>query len=133
MDQVRVGEQVAEEPRARPGPGPAVGLGNDVQALNLQQVSRPGTPYVNRPGQGVGHLGVQALQVGQGHAGPYLSIRGVAGLQRHLLARVHLQNRGDIRVLPVVALLGLLLEPLAAIYFDAFHGGRSYQLPAVGH
>ena len=117
-----IGEQVAQEPGAGTVAGPAVRLGNDVDVLDLQQVSRLGPLYVNRAGQRVSHLGGETGEVLNRHAGVHLTVGGVAGLQRHFFAGVHLQDGGNVRVPAVVPLARIVLQPLTAVYLDALHG-----------
>ena len=75
----------------------------------------------HRARQCVGGTALHVLQVLSRHAVHYLEVQGVAGLQHHLLALVRLQHRRYVLVPAVVALLRLLLEPLASVDLDAFH------------
>jgi hypothetical protein len=47
MGQIRLLKKVMEKPDPRNESGPTVMLGNDLEVLNLQQVTATGTLYVN--------------------------------------------------------------------------------------
>ena len=114
-------EQVTKEPAPRAEPGPAVGLGKDVEVLDLQQIAGPGPLDVHRSGQRVGYFGAQGCQVRYLHLRTYLAIRGVTGFEDHLLSRIDLQDRWNAGVPSVVTFLRLVLEPLAPVYLDTLH------------
>jgi hypothetical protein len=122
VDEIRFREQVAQESGAGAVTGPAHGLRDDVEVFDLQQVTRLGSLDVDRTGQRVGHLGIEALQISHGHAGFDLTIGRIAGFQDQFLAGGHLLDRRDIGVPAVVPEMGLFLKTLVAINRNALHG-----------
>ena len=109
MDQVGITEQVAKEAQARVDAGPAHGLRYDVQVLDLQEVSRLGAPYVNRPREGMYHPPGDVGYSVHISAKGYLAVGGVPGLEDHLFTWIYFQHRCHIRVPAVVTRVRLVL------------------------
>ena len=122
MSDIGLGEQVPQEPGAGPAARPTSRLRNHVNILDFQQVPRGCPGYVNRPGQRVGHLGVEALHVGYCHMRLNLLVGRVPRFQNHFFPRFNLQYRRDIGVPPVVALTGFFFKPFISVDLDTFHG-----------
>ena len=123
-------EVVIEEIRQEAKPGrearPAVALRDDVDVLDLQEVARLRALHVHRPGERMRRRALELLQILGRRARPDLQIHRVARLERHLLARLHLDHRRDVWVPPVMSLVRLLAQPLRAIDAYAFwHSPRT--------
>ena len=121
MDEVGISEHVPEEAGTGTITGPAARLSGYVKVLNFQQVARLGALDVDRTGEGVSDLGIEAGEVGAGHARLDLGVGGVAGFEDDFLAGVDFDDWQDVRVPAVVAELGFLLEAFRAVDGDGLH------------
>jgi hypothetical protein len=125
VDEVGLGEQVAEEPGAGPEGRPSVRLRHDVDVLHLQEVAGMRPLDEHRAGQWMADLLVPPLDDVHAHAGADLAVGGVPGLEDDLLAGGCLQDRRHVGVPAVVPRVRLVTQSLAAIDRHALHGGQA--------
>ncbi len=114
--------EVAQEAEPRHDAGERVGLGQDVDELDLEEIARARSLHQHRPGDRVDRTRVHTGHARGGGRRPELSVHAIAGLEHDLLPLVGLEDRGDVGMPAVVAGLGLVDESLAPVDLDALHG-----------
>ena len=122
MDQERRGEEIAQ--KAEPGEdrGERMRLRGDVEELDLQHVARLGALDEDGPREGMDGAGFHVRHVRLARPGAELAVDAVARGQHHLFVLVDREERGDVRVEPVVTRRRLIFQSLAAVDLDALHG-----------
>jgi len=107
-DQHRISEQVAQETEARGDRGEAEAVRDDLLDLQLEQITGFGALDPHRPGQRVQEVEVEPGHIRQCRVGGELTVRGVAGVEHHRVARRSGGDRLDVRVPPIVPGAGIL-------------------------
>ena len=110
------GEHVPEKARAGPEAGPAVWLGEYINVLDFQKVSRFGPLHIDWPGERMADLLVHRLHVGSDGVRVHLTVGGVTGLYYDVLVLAHLEYRRNIGMPAVVPGFGLFSESFGPVY-----------------
>ncbi len=121
MDQERRREHVAQEAEPRHDRRERVGLGRDVEELDLEDVAGLRALDEDRTGERMNRARFHLGHIGLGGAGPQLAVDTIARRQDDLFALVHGDERRNVRVKPVVTGRRLISQSLAAVDLDAFH------------
>ncbi len=120
MNEIGIGEVVAQEPASGAEACPAESLRNDVEVFDLEQVARFCVLDPDRAGQRMAGFLILSLEIGGCRLGADLPVARIARLQDQLLPRRNLEDGRDVGVPAVMAGLRLVLETLAAVDPDLF-------------
>ena len=103
-------EDVAQVAEARKGEGEAVVARDHVQDVDDQQVAGLRVPYVDRPGQGMHQVEIEAQQIVECGVPRNQRVAAVARLHKHLVARLDGENGRNVGMPAVVPGPGLVGE-----------------------
>jgi hypothetical protein len=105
-----------------------MGLREDVEILDLEEVAGLRALDPDRPGQRVSRFLVLALEIGDACRRGDLAVARIARLEDQLLAGRDLDYGGDVGVPAIVPGMRLVLQALAAVDADFLDGS----LPSLG-
>ena len=122
MHEERRGEQVAQIAEARHDAREAIGLGDDIEELDLQQIAGLRAFDVDRAGERMDAARRELRDVRRRRGPRKEAIEPVTGFEPDLLALGHLDDRRNVRVPTVVPGPGFVDQLPAAIDLDGYHG-----------